>query len=106
MRLLKPHWVTHGSASKKDAFRKFHLALMDLLILSCYVTPLPHCCLARPIYTLDIHPDGKRLATGGLTDGGGLVILWDMAIIRQPKLESPSTPKKLFQMDNHQGKIP
>ncbi|VDM19131.1 unnamed protein product [Hydatigera taeniaeformis] len=78
MRLLKPHWVTHGSISKKDV-------------------------LLRPIYTLDIHPDGKRLATGGLTDGGGLIILWDMSIIRDPNKQSQSASKMLYQMNNHQA---
>ncbi|EUB56732.1 hypothetical protein EGR_08460 [Echinococcus granulosus] len=80
MRLLKPHWVSHGSVSKKDV-------------------------LLRPIYTLDIHPDGKRLATGGLTDGGGLIILWDMSIIRDPNRESHSLSKMLYQMNNHQDII-
>ncbi|CDS35985.1 protein hira [Echinococcus multilocularis] len=78
MRLLKPHWVSHGSVSKKDV-------------------------LLRPIYTLDIHPDGKRLATGGLTDGGGLIILWDMSFIRDPNRESQSVSKMLYQMNNHQA---
>ncbi|KAL5112586.1 Protein HIRA [Taenia crassiceps] len=78
MRLLKPHWVTHGSISKKDV-------------------------LLRPIYTLDIHPDGKRLATGGLTDGGGLIILWDMSIIRDPEKQSQTVSKMLYQMNNHQA---
>lgn len=78
MRLLKPHWVTHGKTSKTGPF-------------------------LRPIYTLDIHPDGKRLATGGLTDGGGLIILWDMSLIRDPSLEKSSTSQRLFQMDNHQA---
>ncbi|BHF58250.1 hypothetical protein SprV_0100120100 [Sparganum proliferum] len=78
MRLLKPHWVTHGKTSKTGPF-------------------------LRPIYTLDIHPDGKRLATGGLTDGGGLIILWDMSLIRDPSLEKSSTCQRLFQMDNHQA---
>ncbi|KAG5452202.1 Protein hira [Clonorchis sinensis] len=79
MRLLKPAWVSHGSLSKDQN-------------------------TGLPIYSLDIHPDGSRLATSGLIDTCGVVILWNMAPIRDPKLEAdPNTPRKLFQMDSHQA---
>ncbi|THD28144.1 Protein HIRA [Fasciola hepatica] len=79
MRLLKPLWVTHGSLSKDQN-------------------------IDRPIYSLDIHPDGSRLATGGVIDTCGVVILWNMVPIRNPSLEmDASTPRKLFQMDSHQA---
>ncbi|CAL8070438.1 unnamed protein product [Calicophoron daubneyi] len=79
MRLLKPLWITHGSLSKDNS-------------------------IDRPIYSLDIHPDGSRLATGGVIDTCGVVILWNMVPIRNPKLESDEgVPKKLFQMDSHQA---
>ncbi|KAA0195052.1 Protein HIRA [Fasciolopsis buskii] len=79
MRLLKPVWVTHGSLSKDQN-------------------------IDRPIYSLDIHPDGSRLATGGVIDTCGVVILWNMVPIRSPSLEmDASTPRKLFQMDSHQA---
>ncbi|VDP99150.1 unnamed protein product, partial [Trichobilharzia regenti] len=58
----------------------------------------------RPIYSLDIHPDGSRLATGGVIDTCGVVILWNMAPIRDPSLESDENScLKLFQMDSHQA---
>ncbi|KAF6779711.1 hypothetical protein AHF37_00810 [Paragonimus kellicotti] len=80
MKLLKPVWVSHGSLSKDNS-------------------------LGRPIYSLDMHPDGTRLATGGLIDTCGVVILWNMAPIRNPKLETNANiPRKLFQMDSHQGR--
>ncbi|KAA3673072.1 protein HIRA/HIR1, partial [Paragonimus westermani] len=79
MKLLKPVWVSHGSLSKDNS-------------------------LGRPIYSLDMHPDGTRLATGGLIDTCGVVILWNMAPIRNPKLEANANiPRKLFQMDSHQA---
>ncbi|CAH8857629.1 unnamed protein product [Trichobilharzia szidati] len=79
MRLLKPVWVTHGFLSKDKA-------------------------VGRPIYSLDIHPDGSRLATGGVIDTCGVVILWNMAPIRDPSLESDENScLKLFQMDSHQA---
>ncbi|VDP86585.1 unnamed protein product [Echinostoma caproni] len=81
MRLLKPLWVTHGSLSKDQS-------------------------IDRPIYSLDIHPDGSRLATGGVVDTCGVVILWNMVLIRDPSLETDSNiPRKLFQMDSHQDII-
>ncbi|VDP52734.1 unnamed protein product [Schistosoma mattheei] len=58
----------------------------------------------RPIYSLDIHPDGSRLATGGVVDTCGVVVLWNMAPIRDPTLESSDNScLKLFQMDSHQA---
>ncbi|CAH8819234.1 unnamed protein product [Schistosoma curassoni] len=79
MRLLKPTWVSHGFLSKDKA-------------------------VGRPIYSLDIHPDGSRLATGGVIDTCGVVVLWNMAPIRDPTLESSDNScLKLFQMDSHQA---
>ncbi|KAH8872670.1 Protein HIRA [Schistosoma japonicum] len=79
MRLLKPAWVSHGFLSKDKA-------------------------VGRPIYSLDIHPDGSRLATGGVIDTCGVVVLWNMAPIRDPTLESNENfCPKLFQMDSHQA---
>ncbi|CAH8525623.1 unnamed protein product [Schistosoma turkestanicum] len=79
MRLLKPAWVSHGFLSKDKA-------------------------IGRPIYSLDIHPDGSRLATGGVIDTCGVVVLWNMAPIRDPTLESnENSCLKLFQMDSHQA---
>ena len=72
-----------------------------MLLECCAITSIT--ISVRPIYTLDIHPDGRRLATGGLTDGGGLIILWDMSPIRDPKKEPQTTSKVLYQMNNHQG---
>ncbi|CAH8580872.1 unnamed protein product [Heterobilharzia americana] len=79
MRLLKPAWVSHGYLSKDKA-------------------------VGRPIYSLDIHPDGSRLATGGVIDTCGVVVLWSMAPIRDPTLEfDENSCLKLFQMDSHQA---
>ncbi|VDK34301.1 unnamed protein product [Taenia asiatica] len=102
MRLLKPHWVTHGSVSKKDVLRKWFIQTSWIHFVTLSLS-LYYFLSARPIYTLDIHPDGKRLATGGLTDGGGLIILWDMSIIRDPNKQSQAVSKMLYQMNNHQA---
>ncbi|VDN97158.1 unnamed protein product [Rodentolepis nana] len=79
MRLYKPHWVTHG--------------------IQCKSTNSYHS-----ICSLDIHPDGSRLATGGLGKTGGTVIIWDMSYIRDPSKETNATSsKQLFRMDDHEG---
>jgi len=57
----------------------------------------------NPIFSIDIHPDGTRFATGGQgPEKCGRVIIWNMAPILTPKDEDKSdVPKKLCQMDNH-----
>ncbi|CAG2107706.1 unnamed protein product [Medioppia subpectinata] len=57
---------------------------------------------SRPIFSLDIHPDGSRVATGGQGDDSGRVVVWNMAPIVDESLEeSENVPKVLCQMDNH-----
>lgn len=57
----------------------------------------------NPIFSIDIHPDGSRFATGGQgPEKCGRVIIWNMAPIISNKDEDKSdVPKKLCQMDNH-----
>ena len=57
----------------------------------------------NPIFSIDIHPDGTRFATGGQgPEKCGRVIIWNMAPILTPKDEDKGdVPKKLCQMDNH-----
>uniref|UniRef100_A0A6G1SJT0 Protein HIRA n=1 Tax=Aceria tosichella TaxID=561515 RepID=A0A6G1SJT0_9ACAR len=57
----------------------------------------------NPIFSIDIHPDGSRFATGGQgPEKCGRVIIWNMAPIISTKDEDKSdVPKKLCQMDNH-----
>lgn len=58
----------------------------------------------NPIYSLSIHPDGTRLATGGQGDDTGIVILWNMEPIRSETAErDPNTPKMLCELTNHLG---
>ncbi|KAL3320424.1 hypothetical protein Ciccas_000905 [Cichlidogyrus casuarinus] len=79
MKILKPGWVSHGRLSKTDR--------ADL-----------------PIYGLDLHPDGSRLATGGMSDNCGLIVLWNMEKIRNPNQKlSKDDSYKLSQIDGHQS---
>jgi len=55
-----------------------------------------------PIFSCDIHPLGKKFATGGQGDDCGRVTIWNMEPILSPKAQKDSSvPKMLCQMDNH-----
>ncbi|GAB0093518.1 Protein HIRA [Sergentomyia squamirostris] len=56
----------------------------------------------KPIFSLDIHPDGTKFATGGQGNDSGRVVVWNMAPVINEKAElDKSVPKILCQMDNH-----
>ncbi|XP_015785638.1 protein HIRA [Tetranychus urticae] len=56
----------------------------------------------QPIFSVDIHPDGSKFATGGQGGDAGRVCLWSIGPIIDEKLEkNDSVPKLLCQMDNH-----
>lgn len=58
----------------------------------------------KPIFSLDIHPDGTRVATGGQGSDCGRVTIWNMLPIKNEKDEQDAAqPKMLCQMDNHLG---
>ncbi|CAL1534335.1 unnamed protein product [Lymnaea stagnalis] len=56
----------------------------------------------KPIFSVDIHPDGSRCATGGQGDDYGKIVIWNMEPLRNKSLENDEkVPKMLCQMDNH-----
>lgn len=56
----------------------------------------------RPIFSLDIHPDGTRVATGGQGTDSGRVVIWNMSPIINEDIElKENIPRVLCQMDNH-----
>ena len=58
----------------------------------------------KPVFSLDIHPDGSRFATGGQGEDSGRVIIWNMAPIRSASDETNrDVPKMLCEMSNHLG---
>lgn len=60
--------------------------------------------VGNPIFTIDIHPDGTRFATGGLGNDAGLVIIWNLMSVIDEKFENNNNiPKILCQLDNHLG---
>ncbi|XP_047097775.1 protein HIRA-like isoform X1 [Schistocerca piceifrons] len=55
-----------------------------------------------PIFSVDIHPDGSRFATGGQGGDSGRIVIWNMAPVVSPEIENDENiPKMLCQMDNH-----
>ncbi|KAK3710137.1 hypothetical protein QZH41_010536, partial [Actinostola sp. cb2023] len=56
----------------------------------------------RPIFSVDIHPDGSRFATGGQGDDCGKVAIWNMGPLKSKEEETNNEiPRLLCQMDNH-----
>ncbi|CAB1459847.1 unnamed protein product [Pleuronectes platessa] len=56
----------------------------------------------KPIFSVDIHPDGTKFATGGQGEDSGKVMIWNMApVLREEDEKNESIPKMLCQMDNH-----
>lgn len=56
-----------------------------------------------PIFSLDIHPDGSRFATGGQGAGdSGRVVIWNMGpVLDEAQETKENIPKYLSRMDNH-----
>lgn len=57
-----------------------------------------------PIFSIDVHPDGSRFATGGQGKDSGRISIWNLEpVLSQKAAEDPSIPKLLTQMDHHLG---
>lgn len=55
-----------------------------------------------PIFSIDIHPDGTKFATGGQGSDAGQVVIWNLLpIIDENAENSPNVTKKLCTLDNH-----
>ncbi|CAL1689802.1 unnamed protein product [Lasius platythorax] len=55
-----------------------------------------------PIFSIDIHPNGRRFATGGQGGDSGRVVIWNMEPVVDEAAElDPNVPKMLCQLDNH-----
>ncbi|KAF6198526.1 hypothetical protein GE061_008274 [Apolygus lucorum] len=54
------------------------------------------------ICSIDVHPDGSRVATGGQGGSSGRIVIWNMAPVIDEGVENDeSIPKMLCQLDNH-----
>lgn len=57
--------------------------------------------IGNPIYSIDIHPDGTRFATGGQGDDAGLVIIWSLLpVIDESAENSANITKKLCTLED------
>ena len=58
----------------------------------------------NPIYSLSIHPDGTRIATGGQGKDSGIVVIWNATPIQFEDSEKDGkVPKMLCELTNHLG---
>ena len=56
------------------------------------------------IFSIDIHPDGSRFATGGQGDNCGRVAIWNMSpLLNRDDEHNENVPKQLCRLDNHQS---
>uniref|UniRef100_A0A8C9EEI6 Protein HIRA n=1 Tax=Phocoena sinus TaxID=42100 RepID=A0A8C9EEI6_PHOSS len=56
----------------------------------------------KPIFSVDIHPDGTKFATGGQGQDSGKVVIWNMSpVLQEDDEKDENVPKMLCQMDNH-----
>lgn len=56
----------------------------------------------KPIFSVDIHPDGTKFATGGQGNDSGRVVIWNLLpMISEEADNDESMPKMLCQLDNH-----
>lgn len=59
-------------------------------------------CAGHPIFSIDIHPDASRFATGGQGVDCGRVCIWNMApIVNETEEQKENVPKLLCRLDNH-----
>lgn len=56
----------------------------------------------KPIFSVDVHPDGNKFATGGQGNESGRVVIWNMkpVLVLEAELDK-NCPKILCQLDNH-----
>ncbi|XP_075424653.1 protein HIRA isoform X2 [Ascaphus truei] len=56
----------------------------------------------KPIFSVDIHPDGTKFVTGGQGQDSGKVVIWNMPpVLKEEDEKNECIPKMLCQMDNH-----
>lgn len=56
----------------------------------------------KPIFSIDVHQECLKFATGGQGVDSGRVVIWNLLPVLSEKAEmDESVPKMLCQMDNH-----
>lgn len=91
MIFFKPAWINHEG--------KYLLLIVTRIKSNIWYLD------GKPIFSVDIHPNGGRFATGGQGGSGGRIVIWNIGPVLDENEESnPKVPKMLCQMDNHLGK--
>uniref|UniRef100_A0A8C5PCA1 Protein HIRA n=1 Tax=Leptobrachium leishanense TaxID=445787 RepID=A0A8C5PCA1_9ANUR len=68
----------------------------------CAAIVKPSLATGKPIFSVDIHPDGTKFATGGQGEDSGKVVIWNMPpVLKEEDEKNENIPKMLCQMDNH-----
>ncbi|XP_063126749.1 protein HIRA isoform X2 [Rattus norvegicus] len=80
----------------------------EVIPLPAHLTPAGVACGGvacgggKPIFSVDIHPDGTKFATGGQGQDSGKVVIWNMSpVLQEDDEKDENIPKMLCQMDNH-----
>ena len=93
MKIFKPSWVNHDGK---------YIYIDELNQIFNFLTHHKNLKKDQPIFSLDVHPDSSRLATGGQGKDSGKIIIWNMApIVDKAKEDDENSPRILCQMDHH-----
>lgn len=91
MIFFKPTWINHEGM---------------LLFPNYPIIQFLYYIEGKPIFSVDIHPNGGRFATGGQGGSGGRIVIWNIGpVLDENEETNPKIPKMLCQMDNHLGKL-
>lgn len=94
MKLLKPSWVHHDGKKTIHSF----ICNRQCCIKSKYSIVI----LEKPIFSVDVHHECGKFATGGQGNDSGRVVIWNLMPVLSEKAElDDSIPKILCRMDNH-----
>lgn len=92
MRLVKPGWV-HHDGKQQPASSPFFF---------CFNPEICFVYTEKPIFSVDVHQDCTKFATGGQGNDSGRVVIWNLKPVLSEKDENDaSVPRMLCQMDQH-----
>ena len=56
----------------------------------------------QDVFSIDVHPDGSRFATGGQGKDSGKIVIWNMGpVVDKEKENDENSPRILCQMEHH-----
>ena len=73
-----------------------------MCLLNCYYYFFILYFTEKPIFSIDVHQECLKFATGGQGADSGRVVIWNLMPVLSEKAElDEAVPKMLCQMDNH-----